>query len=103
MNKQRHRANLFFQSNSNLIPDWWPQTVSDHDVDLVKLLLRRLRGRQKVSADLADVLRAVAVVPMAVFPEVTDRKLFPKIVPVTIVTQSKSTLFNQATALHNKL
>ena len=98
MNKQRDRANCFFQSNSNLIPDWRPQTVSDHDVDLVKLLLRRLRGRKKVSADLADVLRAVAVVPVAVLPEVTNGKLFPikrSITHCSISLQTAALLSNE--------
>ena len=61
----------------NLIPNGWPKSVSDHDVDLVQLLFRRFRRRQQIPADLADVLGAVAVVAVAVFPEMADRKFFP--------------------------
>ncbi len=63
---------------SNLIPDWRPETVSDHDFDFVKFFFRSFRRGQQVSADLADVLSPVAVVPTAVLPEVTNRKLFPE-------------------------
>jgi hypothetical protein len=43
----------------------------------VQLLFRRFRRRQQIPADLADVLGAVAVVAVAVFPEMADRKFFP--------------------------
>jgi hypothetical protein len=64
--------------NANLIPDWRPETVSDHDFDFVKFFFGSFRRGQQVPADLADVLSPVAVVPTAVLPEVTNRKLFPE-------------------------